>query len=87
MSWATSAFRWLDTEYLSFGRSSILRWSGLFSSYLAPRNWAPRGGIGVRNLLSWNIVDDVVWSLVTAFESVALVSLLGFFFLFCGCTL
>ncbi|KAJ0014226.1 hypothetical protein Pint_19567 [Pistacia integerrima] len=31
-------------------------------------------------------VDDVVWSLVTAVESVALVSMLCFFFLFCGCT-
>ncbi|KAJ0014224.1 hypothetical protein Pint_19565 [Pistacia integerrima] len=31
-------------------------------------------------------VDDVLWSLVTAVESVALVSMLCFFFLFCGCT-
>ncbi|KAL5786684.1 hypothetical protein ACOSQ2_009076 [Xanthoceras sorbifolium] len=30
--------------------------------------------------------DDVVWSVVTAVESVALVSMLCFFFLFCGCT-
>uniref|UniRef100_A0A2N9JAA3 Uncharacterized protein n=1 Tax=Fagus sylvatica TaxID=28930 RepID=A0A2N9JAA3_FAGSY len=37
MSWATSAFRWIDTEYLSLGRSSILRWSsGIFTSYLTP---------------------------------------------------
>ncbi|XP_023636665.1 uncharacterized protein LOC111830065 [Capsella rubella] len=45
--------------------------------------------------LSWRIpelsllsvvVDDVVWKVVTAFESVALVSMLCFFFLFCGCT-
>ncbi|XP_019084704.1 PREDICTED: uncharacterized protein LOC109126080 [Camelina sativa] len=32
------------------------------------------------------VVDDVVWKVVTAFESVALVSMLCFFFLFCGCT-
>jgi hypothetical protein len=36
--------------------------------------------------LDFSILDDVVWSLVTAFESVALVSMLAFFFLFCGCT-
>ncbi|KAK7850897.1 hypothetical protein CFP56_043481 [Quercus suber] len=86
MSWATSAFRWLDTEYMSLGRSSILRWPSLFFLYLTLRRWAPRGGIGVRNVLSWNIVDDVVWSIIMAFESVTLVSLLGFF-LFCGFTL
>ncbi|CAF2013345.1 uncharacterized protein BNAC07G28560D [Brassica napus] len=32
------------------------------------------------------MVDDVVWKVVVAFESVALVSMLGFFFLFYGCT-
>ncbi|CAH8336256.1 unnamed protein product [Eruca vesicaria subsp. sativa] len=32
------------------------------------------------------MVDDVVWKVVMAFESVALVSMLGFFFLFYGCT-
>ncbi|KAM4133189.1 hypothetical protein ACJW30_01G309600 [Castanea mollissima] len=77
MSWAMSAFGWLDTEYLSLVYSLILRWLGSFSLYLTPR----------RNLLLWNIVDDLVWSLITAFKSVALVSLLAFFFLFYGCTL
>ncbi|KAL4654100.1 hypothetical protein ACB092_01G354100 [Castanea dentata] len=87
MSWAMSAFRWLDTEYLSLGYSLILRWLGSFSLYLTPRRWDPCGGIGIRNLLLWNIVDDIVWSLIMAFKSVALVSLLAFFFLFYGCTL
>ncbi|XP_018478128.1 uncharacterized protein LOC108849117 [Raphanus sativus] len=52
-------------------------------------------GYGMWRWLSWSrpemsflsvIADDVVWKVVTAFESVALVSMLGFFFLFYGCT-
>ncbi|KAG2695824.1 hypothetical protein I3843_07G030600 [Carya illinoinensis] len=88
MSWATSAFRWLDLEcFVSIGRSSVSRWPGLFSSYLTPslglvgrRRWSWRD-----LSLSW-IVDDVMWGMITAFESVALVSMLCFFFVFCGCT-
>ncbi|TYJ17730.1 hypothetical protein E1A91_A09G073100v1, partial [Gossypium mustelinum] len=34
----------------------------------------------------FSIVDDVLWTVVTAFESLALVTTLCFFFLFCGCT-
>ncbi|KAE8010345.1 hypothetical protein FH972_006721 [Carpinus fangiana] len=79
MSWATSAFRWLDLEcVISLGRSSVSRWPSFVSSHLAPR--------GLLMSFSW-IVDDVVWGLISAFESVALVSMLCFFFLFCGCTI
>ncbi|GLT72383.1 hypothetical protein SLA2020_443220 [Shorea laevis] len=83
MSWATSAFRWLDLEcVISLGRSSVSRWPSFVSSYLSPR-WATRS---LLMSFSW-IVDDVVWGLISAFESVALVSMLCFFFLFCGCTI
>ncbi|KAG8063615.1 hypothetical protein GUJ93_ZPchr0003g17786 [Zizania palustris] len=33
------------------------------------------------------VVDAVLWGLVTAIESVALLSMVCCFFLFCGCTL
>ncbi|XP_040378421.1 uncharacterized protein LOC121053924 [Oryza brachyantha] len=33
------------------------------------------------------VVDAVLWGLVTAVESVALLSMVCCFFLFCGCTL
>ncbi|KAJ9186015.1 hypothetical protein P3X46_005573 [Hevea brasiliensis] len=95
--WSTSAFRWLglDFAYSSLrSSSSIIRWPQFMSSSFLSTRWAPRGV-----LMSWDpqwflrwpdldfsIVDDVVWSLITAFESVALVSMLCFFFLFCGCT-
>lgn len=80
--WSTSVFR-----------STIFRWPDFVSSYLSPRwdqrlvssNWGRL--LRWRPALSLSIVDDVVWSLITAFESVALVSMLGFFFLFCGCTI
>lgn len=40
--------------------------------------------------LNWDlsiVVDDVVWGLVMVVESLALLSMLCYFFLFCGCTL
>ncbi|KAL4379268.1 hypothetical protein GQ457_02G036980 [Hibiscus cannabinus] len=71
--WATSAFRWVASDLLPFSSGIQRRW---------PLRWASMG----LPQLSFSIVDDVVWSVVTAFESVALVSMLCFFFLFCGCT-
>ncbi|MCL7030242.1 hypothetical protein MKW94_017881 [Papaver nudicaule] len=35
----------------------------------------------------FNIVDSVVWSFITAVETLALVAMLCFFFVLCGCTL
>ncbi|KAJ6354252.1 hypothetical protein OIU76_003154 [Salix suchowensis] len=91
--WSTSTFRqWLglDVAYTtsSIWASSIPvpRWPSQLTATTTPsRWWVPR------RLMRWpeldfSILDDVVWSLVTAFESVALVSMLAFFFLFCGCT-
>ncbi|KFK26440.1 hypothetical protein AALP_AA8G248900 [Arabis alpina] len=72
----SSSIRWCPIQLTSLG--SVPRW---FS------------GGGYR--LSWRrpelsflsvVVDDVVWKVVTVFESVVLVSMLCFFFLFCGCT-
>ncbi|KAH7865131.1 hypothetical protein Vadar_002625 [Vaccinium darrowii] len=88
-SW--TAFRWLD-EFNFSPPTSIFRWPGrLVSSYLTPPSWSH--GLSVfsprwspHNLINSSIVDDVVWSLVTAVESVALVSMLCFFYVFCGCT-
>ncbi|CAF2089242.1 hypothetical protein BRARA_F02818 [Brassica rapa] len=57
--------------------------------------WFSGVGYGQWRWLSWSrpelsflsvMVDDVVWKVVVAFESVALVSMLGFFFIFYGCT-
>ncbi|KAJ8752336.1 hypothetical protein K2173_003972 [Erythroxylum novogranatense] len=78
---------WLD--FHSTLRSSITRWPHLVSvstSFVTPR-WVsdPRRLLRLPEL-GMSIVDDVIWSVVTAFESVALVSMLCFFFLFCGCT-
>ncbi|KAI3445434.1 hypothetical protein Pfo_002099 [Paulownia fortunei] len=52
---------------------------GPHSRHLEPGRWTPR--------LRLPDIDDVVWSVVSAVESVALVSFLCFFFVFCGCTI
>ncbi|XP_038890638.1 uncharacterized protein LOC120080142 [Benincasa hispida] len=80
-----SAFSWTEFEFSL--RSSIFRWTDVLSS-LFSWNWSsawfrrwPRG------LLNIPIVDELIWSVTTAFESVALVSMIGFFFVFYGCNL
>ncbi|KAL6560627.1 hypothetical protein OROGR_004186 [Orobanche gracilis] len=95
MSWWTPAtiFRWLDVS-LSLV-SSFLRWPRLLPSYLTPPSWTAGLNVAFRTFepgrwasrLRLPDVDDVVWSVVSAVESVALVSFLCFFFVFCGCTL
>ncbi|KAK6242938.1 hypothetical protein QUC31_009347 [Theobroma cacao] len=82
--WATSAFRRVASELVSF-RSSILRWPQFVSSSMFVPRWGFFGWPELSSF-SFSVVDDVVWGLITAFESVALVSMLCFFFLFCGCT-
>ncbi|GFP87942.1 hypothetical protein PHJA_000937900 [Phtheirospermum japonicum] len=85
-----TVFRWLDVSFSL--PTSIFRWPRLFASYLTPPSWT---GVTLRTLepgrwaprLWLPDVDDVVWSVVSAVESVALVSFLCFFFVFCGCTL
>ncbi|ONI04242.1 hypothetical protein PRUPE_6G310900 [Prunus persica] len=63
-----------------------MSWWRSASAFRSPMGWAPRSLLRWWPELSLSIVDDVVWPLVTAFESVALVSMLFFFFVFCGCT-
>ncbi|CAL0316546.1 unnamed protein product [Lupinus luteus] len=79
-----SAFRWLTLE-LTAG-SSVMRWPETVASYITPR-WSPRRLFRWSGIMSVSIVDELIWRIVTAFESVALVSMLCFFFLFCGCTI
>ncbi|XP_019059003.1 PREDICTED: uncharacterized protein LOC109117014 [Tarenaya hassleriana] len=64
------------------------------SRWFSGNGWSSTG-YGRWRWLTWRrpelsylsmVVDDVVWRVVTAFESVALISMLCFFFLFCGCT-
>ncbi|KAK2991774.1 hypothetical protein RJ640_015508 [Escallonia rubra] len=86
----TSMFRWprLLSSYFT------PEWSPRGPTWASEGFWgfSPRGLNG-RSLRGWwpeldfSIVDTVVWSFVTALESVALVSMLCFFFVFCGCTI
>ncbi|ESR32577.1 hypothetical protein CICLE_v10006357mg [Citrus x clementina] len=74
--WYTSAFRWPDLEFSL--RSSFFRLPEFNFSYFTT-GWS----------LSWLdfSIDDLLWKVVTVFESFLLVSMLCYFFLFCGCTL
>lgn len=72
-----SMFRWPELGLANL-TGSFLDFSGLIPSW----RWAGLRWPG----LDFSVVDDVLWSLVTAFESVALVAMLCFFFLCCGCT-
>ncbi|CAA0827269.1 Unknown protein [Striga hermonthica] len=86
--------QWIDVG-LSLP-TSFFRWPRLFASYLTPSAWGD-GLLGVplstiepgrwAPRLHLPDVDDVVWSVVSAVESVVLVSFLCFFFVLCGCTL
>ncbi|CAN6452986.1 unnamed protein product [Victoria cruziana] len=40
-----------------------------------------------QRLLHFSIVDDVLFKIVSTFELIALLSLLSFYFLCCGCSL
>ncbi|KAK8468011.1 hypothetical protein PHAVU_007G202400 [Phaseolus vulgaris] len=66
--------------------STVSSWPGTLASYITPQ-WSPMRLLRWSGTMSVSIVDEVVWRVVTALESVALVSMLCFFFLFCGCTI
>ncbi|KAK9724968.1 hypothetical protein RND81_05G112000 [Saponaria officinalis] len=69
----------IQNFYSSF--STVLRWpSDSFSSFTT--GWSTES---LRWLNFW-VVDNVLWSVVTFVESLALFALLCFFFTFCGCT-
>uniref|UniRef100_A0A7N0ZYX5 Uncharacterized protein n=1 Tax=Kalanchoe fedtschenkoi TaxID=63787 RepID=A0A7N0ZYX5_KALFE len=65
--------------------TKALRWTE-FDSAPAASRFDLRWRYGAFRWPEFSIVDDVLWSFVTVFESVALVSMLGFFFVFYGCT-
>ncbi|KAF3784983.1 hypothetical protein EJ110_NYTH10536 [Nymphaea thermarum] len=48
--------------------------------------WASPVDLRWPEFLRFSMVDDLLWLVVTMVESVALASLLCFFFLFCGCS-
>ncbi|KAL5541493.1 hypothetical protein UlMin_009203 [Ulmus minor] len=78
--WYASAFRCLEFDFtLPF---SVFRWPGIDFSYLTS-GWNLQGF----RLFDLNIVDDVLWTFISVVESFALVAMLCFFFVFCGCTL
>ncbi|KAJ7980424.1 Transmembrane protein [Quillaja saponaria] len=76
----TSSLRWPEFDF-SFP-SSIFRWPLIDFSYFTT-GWNLEG----LRWFNFSIVDDVLWSFVTALESIALVAMLCYFFVFCGCTL
>ncbi|GMY27956.1 Transmembrane protein [Fagus crenata] len=81
--WYTSAFRWLEFPFSI--SSSIFRWPGLNLSYFTT-GWSI-GSFSFSRWLEFTIFDDVFWTIVMVLESVALVAMLCYFFIFCGCTL
>ncbi|KAK4265928.1 hypothetical protein QN277_026915 [Acacia crassicarpa] len=72
--WYAEAFRWPEFEFSL--PSSVFRWTSVWN--LADL-W--------RLNFDFSIVDDLVWAFVTVLESLALLSLICYFFVFCGCTL
>ncbi|KAK2990199.1 hypothetical protein RJ640_014651 [Escallonia rubra] len=76
--WYWSTFRW--PEFDLSATYSIFRWPDL--SYFT-------GGWTADSFrwFDFSIFDDVLWTVITALESLALVAMLCCFFIFCGCTL
>lgn len=74
--WYTSGLRWPELDLcLSW---SIFRW---------PAFDLPGWNLDSLRWLSFSLVDDVLWALVSVLESVALLAMLCYFFTFYGCTL
>ncbi|KAK3443928.1 hypothetical protein EUGRSUZ_B03969 [Eucalyptus grandis] len=71
-----TAFRWPGIQIPL--PPSILRWPGQGLSHLTA--WWSFRRLDL-------VVDDVLWTLVTVLESLALVAMLCFFVSFCGCTI
>uniref|UniRef100_A0A7N0UAL5 Uncharacterized protein n=1 Tax=Kalanchoe fedtschenkoi TaxID=63787 RepID=A0A7N0UAL5_KALFE len=72
--WAGTALRWLELDF-----SLPTQFSYLLPRWNSPSVWLPD--------LYFSVVDNLLWSIVVALESVAVVTTLCFFFLFCGCTI
>ncbi|PIA60983.1 hypothetical protein AQUCO_00300475v1 [Aquilegia coerulea] len=71
---SSRTFRWPEINF-----SYITSWWGPHSSSFSWSWWPDLD-------FSFSIVDSVMWSFITAIESLALVAMLCFFFLCCGCT-
>ncbi|XP_002865738.2 LOW QUALITY PROTEIN: uncharacterized protein LOC9301812 [Arabidopsis lyrata subsp. lyrata] len=87
-----SASRWTLMDLPSYLSSSwAFRWPEVNLSYRWPVNLSYlSSGWNMRLLsLSGNlsIIDDLLWSFVSIVESLAIVTTICCFFLFCGCTL
>ncbi|KAG1338828.1 hypothetical protein COCNU_04G011340 [Cocos nucifera] len=83
LSSPVSMFRWPEFHLSNFTRSmswSIFHRREFDFSFLTP-SWPDI------NFSPISVVDSILWAFVTAFESVALLAMLCFFFVFCGCTL
>ncbi|KAI3469261.1 hypothetical protein Pfo_025924 [Paulownia fortunei] len=77
LRWYWSALRWPEFDLSTL--SSIFRWPELDFSHFFNDGWTFRW---------FDIsVDDLLWTLVSVFESLALATMLCYFFIFCGCTL
>nr|GLL37402.1 uncharacterized protein LOC109164716 [Ipomoea trifida]GMD45496.1 Histone-lysine N-methyltransferase [Ipomoea batatas]GMD46985.1 Histone-lysine N-methyltransferase [Ipomoea batatas]GMD48359.1 Histone-lysine N-methyltransferase [Ipomoea batatas] len=79
-----SAFRWLHTGFSM--PTSFMRWPRFFAPTGTQALWSSLAAVNYVDI-SVSFVDSVVWSLISAVESVALVSMLIFFFVSYGCTI
>ncbi|KAK3188085.1 hypothetical protein Dsin_027646 [Dipteronia sinensis] len=80
--WTVSSYWWPEFEFSL--PSSLFRWPEFDFSYLTATRWSLQRSL---TRLLYFTIDELLWSFVTVFESLALVSMLCYFFLFCGCTL
>ncbi|KAL6193613.1 hypothetical protein ACLB2K_034697 [Fragaria x ananassa] len=85
-AWFSTAFRWLEELDLSLPSAGSFRWPGVFDFSYFTTGWNLNFS-SFRIWFNFSIVDDVLWTLVTVVESLALAAMLCFFFLFCGCLL
>lgn len=75
------SFRWPDFDFSI--PAAVFRWAaGIDLSYFSAGWSAPSF-----RWLDFSIVDNVMWTLVTVFESVYIIAMICCFFIFCGCTL
>ncbi|KAL5782095.1 hypothetical protein ACOSP7_007124 [Xanthoceras sorbifolium] len=80
--WTASAFRWPEFDFSL--PSSMFRWLEFDFSYVTTTRWNLQRSL--TRLLDFT-VDELLWTIVTVLESIVLVSMLCYFFVFCGCTL
>ncbi|GMG99788.1 hypothetical protein Nepgr_001628 [Nepenthes gracilis] len=86
--WPSYATRWFERGVSYLTPQLLHRLDLSLYSYLVPRSWDPLSLLRLpAAILSFPIVDNALWSMVTVFESIALASMLCSFYLLCGCTL